>query len=104
MADLFRPAATLATGADSVLIDCAVAGWDYAGLQVFRLAPGESRLFQLEGVEAALLPLTGEAKVDIDQVSFSLAGRSDLFRERTDFAFAPLEDAGDLGGARHATD
>ncbi len=91
MPDLFRPAGTLATGADSVLIDCAVAGWDYAGLQVFRLAPGEIRLFQLEGVEAALLPLTGEAKVDIDQVSFSLAGRSDLFRERTDFAFAPLD-------------
>lgn len=73
-----------------MVIDPSVAGWDYAGLHVFELGPTEARTFQLDGLEAAVLPLHGAASVNIDGTKFDLRGRSDLFRERTDFVFAPL--------------
>ena len=90
MSDLFQPAGGLAAGPDSVVIDPEVAGWEYSGLRVFRLDPGETRRFELQGVEGAVLPLIGGANVDVDGKSFLLTGRTDLFRERSDFAFAPL--------------
>lgn len=90
VSELFRPAGVLTAGTDSIVVDPAVAGWEHSGLRVFRLAPGQRRHFDLEGIEAALLPITGGATVDIDGTGFQLAGRSDLFRERSDFAFAPL--------------
>lgn len=88
--ELFRPAGTLSQGSDSVVITPQNAGWTYAGLVVFNLAAGEQRSFQLDGYEAAVLPMTGSARVTVDGEEFDLAGRSDIFRERTDFVFAPM--------------
>lgn len=90
MSELFHPSGSLAQGHDSVVITPENAGWEYSGLTVFGLQPGESRKFLLDGIEAAVLPMTGSATVGIDGQSFDLAGRTDLFRQRTDFAFAPL--------------
>lgn len=87
--DLFRPAGTLADGADSVAITPEQAGWGFSALRVIALSPGGHRTIGLEGFEAAVLPLSGSCTVEVGSRSFDLEGRNDVFSRVSDFAYMP---------------
>ncbi len=88
-ADLFRPAGSAATGGEPVHITPADAGWSFSGLRVLALAPGERRALALDGVEAAVLPLTGSCAIEVGGTTYDLEGRPDVFSRVSDFAYLP---------------
>jgi 5-deoxy-glucuronate isomerase len=90
---LHRPLGTLAHEGDPVRLLPEDAGWTYIGLRVLRLAPGELRVITTGEFEAFVLPLSGSAVVEVDDQTFTLAGRSSVFDRVTDFAYVP-RDAG----------
>jgi 5-deoxy-glucuronate isomerase len=89
--DLHLPAGSLARGSDH-LVDLSPqrAGWRFSGLQVLRLAPGETQHLELEGIEAAVLPLGGSVTVEVDGRRLELGGRADVFERVTDWAYLPV--------------
>jgi 5-deoxy-glucuronate isomerase len=89
-AHLFRPAGTLASGRDPVVLGPEEAGWSYAALHVLTLAPGEERTVRTEGFEAVVLPLSGACEVRIEGSTFTLHGREDVFSRVTDVAYLPV--------------
>ena len=88
-ADLFHPAGALADGPDPVHLTPEAAGWEFAGLRVLALEPGERRVVRFEGVEAAVLPLGGSCSVEVGGRRFDLEGRDDVFSRVSDFAYVP---------------
>jgi 5-deoxy-glucuronate isomerase len=91
VADLHLPAGSLARG-NNHLVDLSPqrAGWQFSGLQVLRLAPGEPHELELEGIEAAVLPLGGSVTVEVDGQRLELGGRADVFERVTDWAYLPV--------------
>jgi 5-deoxy-glucuronate isomerase len=87
--DLFRPAGTLRDGSDPVRLDAGDAGWSFTGLRVVSLTAGERRVIQLDGVEAALLPLSGSCRVEVGSKGFDVDGRRDVFSKVSDFVYLP---------------
>jgi 5-deoxy-glucuronate isomerase len=67
------------------------AGWAYCGLQVWSMAPGESRPLPTRGVETAVLPVSGRFVVEVAGDRFELDGRRDVFSRVTDWAYVPLD-------------
>jgi len=87
--DLFRPSGSLTDGTDPAVVTPAVAGWEFAGLRVMSLRPGDRRALLLEGFEAAVLPLSGSCTVETGSRTFALEGRGDVFSRVSDFAYLP---------------
>jgi 5-deoxy-glucuronate isomerase len=100
--DLFRPAGTLADGADPVRLGPEQAGWAFAGLRVLSLEPGDRRTVELDGVEAVILPLSGSCRVEVGSSAFDVEGRPDVFSRVSDFVYLPtgsdVEISSDRGG------
>ena len=90
MSHLHRPNGTLTHDDDPVLLTPDAAGWTYSGLRVLRLGAGETRTFTLDGVEAALLPLSGGVQAEVDGKTYPLAGRASVFAGVTDWLYLPL--------------
>jgi 5-deoxy-glucuronate isomerase len=90
MSNLLIRAESTAEGADPVVITPERAGWEFTGLRVLRLAPGESRELALDGIELAVLPLTGSLAVESDGRRLELAGRETVFAGVTDWAYVPV--------------
>jgi len=90
LSDLYRPAGSWAGRTDAVAVTPADAGWEFAGLRVLALGPGERRVLALEGIEAAVLPLSGSCTVEVASRTFALDGRADVFSRVTDFAYLPV--------------
>ncbi|GAA3935482.1 5-deoxy-glucuronate isomerase [Actinomadura viridis] len=73
------------------------AGWTYSGLRVVALPPGGEHTLQTGDAETLVLPLAGSCQVTIGvpadeiAVTFTLAGRRDVFTRVTDFAYAPRD-------------
>lgn len=79
MSDLFRPLGSDSRDRDPVRITREDAGWEYCGLHVLDLAPGESKTLELDGVEAAVVPISGDCEVDLNTDTFELIGRASVF-------------------------
>lgn len=67
------------------------AGWDFAGLQVLALGPGESRSIETGGDEMLVVPLSGRAQVRCEGSVLDLQGRRSVFSRVTDFAYVPRD-------------
>ncbi len=91
MAERFLPAGSAADGGDPLLIDTDVAGWDYSGLRVLALGPGESRQLATGPDEVAVVPLSGSYVVETEGRRFDLEGRPGVFDRVTDFAYVPID-------------
>lgn len=71
------------------------AGWEWTGLRVVRLAPGESVRVETGPSEVFVLPLRGSLRVEVSSVEdparseakFDLDGRASVFSAVTDFAY-----------------
>jgi 5-deoxy-glucuronate isomerase len=87
---LHLPAGTLVDDQHLVHLTPGRAGWEHTGLQVIRLAAGDRRHLVLDGVEAAVLPLTGNLDVEVEGRRFSLDGRATVFDRVTDWAYLPV--------------
>jgi 5-deoxy-glucuronate isomerase len=78
------------------------AGWGFCGLRVLPLAAGASHAFETGEDELIVLPLEGGCAVKVDGEAFELEGRTGVFDDRTDFAYAPrrarVEIASEAGG------
>ncbi len=80
---------------DVVLLTPKIAGWEYAGLQVMRLEPGEMRTVDTGEAEAFVLPLSGGLTIEVARTSapavtearHALTGRRSVFERVTDFAY-----------------
>lgn len=100
MTKLHRPAGTLADAGDAVHLTPEVAGWRHAGLRVFRIMPGHSRVLDLDGFEAAVLPLGGRLEIEVDGSTLALEGRPSVFTGITDWAYLPAGTSARLSSAR----
>ncbi len=69
------------------------AGWDWTGIQVLRLAPGEPVTLETGDRELFVLPLAGGLRVSVADASgaevagYALTGRESVFTRVTDFAY-----------------
>jgi 5-deoxy-glucuronate isomerase len=103
VSNLHRPAGSLTRDGDPLAISPDDAGWDFAGLRMIHLDPGGSRTLTLDGLEAAVLPLSGSCRVEVGSASFDLEGRVDVFSRVSDFAYlgtsAEIRITSDAGGA-----
>ncbi|NNH71049.1 5-deoxy-glucuronate isomerase [Nocardia uniformis] len=88
---LHRRAGSLGTGSDPVLLTPQTAGWNYTGLRVLRLVPGETRTLRTDEFEAFVLPLAGSCTVRVDGQTFELDGRDSVFTRVTDFVYVPRD-------------
>ncbi len=88
---LHHRAGTVADGHDPLVVTPELAGWTYCGLRVAVIGRGERRQLRTEGVEMAVLPLSGQVSVEVDGRRFELAGRQSVFARVTDWAYVPLD-------------
>jgi 5-deoxy-glucuronate isomerase len=88
---LHRPAPSLATGRDPVVLTAADAGWAFCGLEVLQLAPGQTRDLATGDTECAVLPLSGGLTVEVEGRRFELTGRDSVFAAVTDWAYLPID-------------
>ncbi len=88
MSDLFLPAAAR----DGELkVTAESAAWDYSGLAVLTLAPGEARTVATGDTEMAVLPLSGACTVEVEHHSFAVDGRDGVFSGIAGFAYLPFD-------------
>jgi 5-deoxy-glucuronate isomerase len=86
---LHRPAGSLTGDDRSVLLRPADAGWDYSGLEVLELAPDRPVEVRLDGVEAAVVPLTGGCQVRDGDTDVTLSGRPSPVAAQTGRYYTP---------------
>lgn len=80
---------------DVVLLTPETAGWEYCGLQVVRLEPGEMRSLVTGDSEVFVLPLSGGLTIEVaaaatpgsTELRQAITGRSSVFTRVTDFAY-----------------
>lgn len=89
MSNWFRPAGSSARDGYDVAVSPGEPGWQYTGLYVATIAPGESVEFDTGDCEWLVLPLSGAAEVIVEGEMLPLAGRADVFAGPTDFAYVP---------------
>jgi 5-deoxy-glucuronate isomerase len=88
---LVLPAGRTAQDGLDLLITPQSAGWDYSGLAVLTLGPGETFTWSTGTAETVVLPLAGSCTVTCGDDTVQLAGRTDVFSGPTDFAYAPRD-------------
>ena len=89
VADLYRPAGSLAADGWSVVLTPEQAGWQYTGLRAATLAPGATISFETGGDEVVILPMAGSFDAVVDRETFRLAGRASVWAGPTDFVYVP---------------
>lgn len=63
-------------------------GWEYLGYRVVGLSAGESYSFETEGSEAALVPLSGAARLKVADQTFEVE-RNSVFKEKPHILYTP---------------
>lgn len=99
----FLPAAESGSDTQLVEIDPERAAWQYCGLHVIDLEPGECVRFPTDHSEAAILSLGGGGIAKVDNTSFRIEGRDTVFGEVSDFVYAPIESTVELTAEGPAT-
>jgi 5-deoxy-glucuronate isomerase len=96
------PSGSASAGPYALEITPASAGWGYSGLRILELAPGAAHALDTGEEEVIVLPLSGGCTVAVDDDTFVLEGRDDVFSALTDFLYVPrdarVEVASDGGG------
>ncbi len=96
MSDRFLPAALRA---GELQVTAESAGWDFSGLSVLALGPGESRTIATGDTELAVLPLAGSCVVEVDHHSFAVDGRAGVFSGVAGFAYVPIDSEARISGS-----
>ena len=80
---LYLPHGTASDAPFSLVVTPERAGWTYSGLRVLDLARGGSHTWSTGEDEIVVLPLNGAATVTTEGHTFNLAGRPDVFLQRS---------------------
>ncbi len=68
-----------------------VAGWEFSGLRVLELAPGQVEQLDTDDSEVMVLSLGGSADVTVDGEAFALEGRRSVFDGPSDVVYVPRD-------------
>jgi 5-deoxy-glucuronate isomerase len=90
MSEWHRKAGSASRAGFDVAIGPREAGWEYTGLYVVTLAPGESRMITGREHEWLVLPLSGEVRVECGGKLVMLFGRESPFAGPSDYAYVPV--------------
>jgi len=85
------PAGSAASAGCSVLVSPDSAGWDFSGLAVLELSPGETRSWSTGPSETLVMPLSGACRVDCEGTTYDVRGRADVFSGPSDFVYVPRD-------------
>jgi 5-deoxy-glucuronate isomerase len=85
------PAGTATGGGCSVLVTPASAGWEFSGLAVLELAPGETRSWSTGPSETLVMSLSGSCRVACEGTTYDVHGRADVFSGPSDFVYVPRD-------------
>ncbi len=91
LADLLRPAGSLADDTYDVNLTPERADWTHSGLRVISLRAARPVTFETGLDEMAVLPLSGSCTVSCGDHHFVLEGRRSVFERVTDFAYVPRD-------------
>jgi 5-deoxy-glucuronate isomerase len=92
-------------GPYAVDLTAKAAGWDYTGLAVVELGPGEHVDVQTGEAETLVVPLSGSCEVTCDDSTQQVDGRDSVFSGPTDFVYLPRDASATVtsrGGGRFA--
>jgi len=92
-------------GPFALSISPAEAGWQYSGLKILELQPGQRVEFDTADTEVIVLPLSGSCEVACEGTIMRLAGRPSVFEAITDFGYLPRDarvSVTSAGGGRFA--
>lgn len=103
MSDLHLPAGSATDGSDPVLITPERAGWEHSGLRVIDLEPDVPRRLETGVFEMALIAHAGAFTVEVDDGSFDVAGRTDVWDRVSDWVYLPRGTDAVLSSASGAT-
>ncbi|MDD9347902.1 5-deoxy-glucuronate isomerase [Mumia sp.] len=78
-----------AEGSTALEVTPEVAGWEFSGLRVLRLAAGESYGAATDDTEVLVLSLAGSCRVRCGDQVHVVAGRPDVFTGPSDFVYVP---------------
>ncbi len=87
--DLHIRAGELARDGFALELRAVDAGWTYSSLRVLELAAGASHRLATGDAEVLVLPLVGQATIDIGPDRVELAGRADVFAGISDSVYLP---------------
>lgn len=90
-AQLFLPAGSGGDDTYDLNVDPTSAGWDFSGLRVATLQPGQSLTVATGPHEMAILPLTGGCTVEVEGNSFTIDPRESVFHKVSGFAYVPID-------------
>jgi 5-deoxy-glucuronate isomerase len=88
---LHLPAGSAAGRGCSLLVTPESAGWDYSGLAVVELAPGESFTWSTGPAETLVMSLSGSCRVTCEGTTYDVQGRRDVFSGPSDFVYVPRD-------------
>ncbi len=91
-ARLFLPAGSGGDDVHDLNVDPTTAGWDYSGLRIVSLAPGEELTVATGRNEMAILPLQGGCTVEVRGHRFDIAPRDSVFHKVSGFAYVPIDE------------
>jgi 5-deoxy-glucuronate isomerase len=94
--NLHRPASDDGAPGAVVEITPKDAGWDWTGIRVLRLAPGEPQRVETGESELFVLPLAGSLRVSVGDQAFDLQGRDSVFTRVTDFCYVGRDSVAEL--------
>ncbi|MFI5425595.1 5-deoxy-glucuronate isomerase [Aeromicrobium sp. UC242_57] len=80
-----------AAGSFALEIDPQSAGWEFSGLRILALAPGQSEHVDTGDTEVMVLSLGGSADVTVDDHVYALEGRVNVFAGPSDVVYAPRD-------------
>jgi len=102
MSEWHRKAGSASRAGFEVAIGPREAGWEYTGLYVMTLAPGESRMITGREHEWLVLPLSGKVRVECGGKLVFLLGREGPFAGPTDYAYVPVRSTFTIASAAGA--
>jgi 5-deoxy-glucuronate isomerase len=83
----------LETKTDDYILDITPekAGWTYCGLKILQLEAKQKKTIKFEEYELCILPLKGlNTHIKAEGKEYTLNGRTNIFKEVTDFMYIPL--------------
>jgi 5-deoxy-glucuronate isomerase len=96
MSDQYIQHGTAVEGPYSLAVTPERAGWNYSGLRVLDLAPGQTYELATGGEEMLVLPLAGGCVVRADGQEYTVEGRASVFSRVTDFVYLPCRTAAEV--------
>lgn len=78
------------------------AGWQFSGLRIARLEPGETLSLPADELERAIVPLSGTVTAEVEDQVYAFGGRASVFDGLGHTLYVPRDTAVSVGAAEAA--